>query len=61
MTALLEQWIRVWNESPGSEKAYAQYLALLQQHGVPQMPDLVGGEKQKRPRGGRGEDAQGVK
>ena len=35
VTALLEQWIRVWNESPGSEKAYAQYLALLQQHAVP--------------------------
>ena len=35
VTALLEQWICVWNESPGSEKAYAQYLALLQQHGVP--------------------------
>lgn len=37
VTALLEQWIRVWNESPGSEKAYAQYLALLQQHGVPRV------------------------
>ena len=35
VTGLLEQWIRVWNESPGSEKAYAQYLTLLQQHGVP--------------------------
>jgi CCR4-NOT transcription complex subunit 1 len=35
VTVLLEQWIRVWNESPGSEKAYAQYLALLQQHAVP--------------------------
>lgn len=35
VTGLLEQWIRVWSESPGSEKAYAQYLALLQQHAVP--------------------------
>uniref|UniRef100_A0A7S3NMR3 CCR4-Not complex component Not1 C-terminal domain-containing protein n=1 Tax=Aureoumbra lagunensis TaxID=44058 RepID=A0A7S3NMR3_9STRA len=35
VTQLLEQWIRVWNESPGSEKAYASYLALLAQHGVP--------------------------
>jgi len=35
VTGLLEQWIRVWNESPGSEKAYAQYLALLQQHAIP--------------------------
>lgn len=37
VTALLESWIRVWNESPGSDKAYAQYLALLQQHGVPRV------------------------
>jgi CCR4-NOT transcription complex subunit 1 len=35
VTGLLEHWIRVWNESPGSEKAYARYLALLQQHAVP--------------------------
>jgi len=35
VTMLLEQWIRVWNDSPGSEKAYAQYLALLQQHSIP--------------------------
>mmetsp|Transcript_5766 Transcript_5766/g.17008 ORF Transcript_5766/g.17008 Transcript_5766/m.17008 type:complete len:1878 (-) Transcript_5766:275-5908(-) len=35
VTGLLEHWIRVWNESPGSEKAYARYLALLQQHAIP--------------------------
>ncbi|KAJ1462545.1 CCR4-Not complex component, Not1-domain-containing protein [Pelagophyceae sp. CCMP2097] len=35
VTALVEQWIRVWNDSPGSEKAYATYVALLSQHAVP--------------------------
>ena len=34
VTHLLDYWIRVYNESPGNEKAYAQYLQLLQQHGV---------------------------
>ncbi|GMH87968.1 hypothetical protein TL16_g11021, partial [Triparma laevis f. inornata] len=34
VTHLLDYWIRVYNETPGNEKAYAQYLQLLQQHGV---------------------------
>ena len=34
VTYLLDYWIRVYNETPGNEKAYAQYLQLLQQHGV---------------------------
>jgi len=34
VTFLLENWIRVYTETPGNEKAYAQYLQLLQQHGV---------------------------
>ena len=34
VTYLLEHWIRIWSETPGSEKAYASYLSLLQQQGV---------------------------
>jgi CCR4-NOT transcription complex subunit 1 len=34
VTHLLDYWIRVYNESPGNEKVYAQFLSLLQQHGV---------------------------
>jgi CCR4-NOT transcription complex subunit 1 len=34
VTFLLDYWIRVYNETFGNEKAYAQYLQLLQQHGV---------------------------
>lgn len=34
VTQLLDYWIRVYNETPGNDKAYAQYLQLLQQHGV---------------------------
>jgi CCR4-NOT transcription complex subunit 1 len=34
VTYLLEHWIRIWNESPGSEKAYVAYLNHLQQQGV---------------------------
>ena len=28
---MLEQWIRIWSETPGNEKAYAQFLALMAQ------------------------------
>eukprot|EP00978_Attheya_sp_CCMP212_P003167 scaffold6570_cov51-Attheya_sp.AAC.6 len=34
ITFLLDSWIRVHSEAAGNEKAYAQYLQLLQQHGV---------------------------
>ena len=34
VTILLDSWIRLSNEAPGSEKALAQYLQLLQQNGV---------------------------
>jgi len=39
VTFLLESWIRVYTETPGNEKAYAQYLQLLQQHGVGKSED----------------------
>lgn len=32
--SLLEQWIRVWNEAGGAEKACVQFLTVLQQQGV---------------------------
>ena len=31
VTFVLEQWIRIWSETPGNEKAYAQFLALMAQ------------------------------
>jgi CCR4-NOT transcription complex subunit 1 len=34
VTYLLEHWIVIWNESPGSENAYGQYFKMLQQHEV---------------------------
>mmetsp|Transcript_23696 Transcript_23696/g.28928 ORF Transcript_23696/g.28928 Transcript_23696/m.28928 type:complete len:214 (+) Transcript_23696:1081-1722(+) len=41
VTFLLDSWIRVHNEAPGSEKALAQYLQLLQQHGVGKADDIT--------------------
>ena len=31
---MLDTWIRVYNDTPGNEKAYGSYLQLLQHHGV---------------------------
>lgn len=41
VTFLLDSWIRVHNEAPGSEKALAQYLQLLQQHGVGKADEIT--------------------
>lgn len=41
VTILLEHWLRVWAESPGSEKAYAQYLKMLADHGVLQSDENI--------------------
>lgn len=38
---LLEHWLVLWNESPGSEKAYLQYFAMLQQHDIMKSPDSI--------------------
>jgi len=39
VTFLLDNWMRIHSEAPGSEKALAQYLQLLQQHGVGKVED----------------------
>lgn len=41
VTILLEHWIVLWNESPGSEKAYLKYFTLLQQYEVTKSPDQI--------------------
>jgi len=41
VTCLLEHWIVLWNESPGSEKAYLKYFTLLQQYEVTKSPDQI--------------------